>query len=191
MENTAESQIVQFSPESPKGIAALDPSMEGVTIRRDAPIKLYGFTEYFQGFEKVQAVRDLFGDKTRKVLEDLKVEFFSSRWGYMGVSEEDGHLKVSTYHLRNGDERELYLDVIHELVHVRQYMDGKEFFPEGIKYPDLPTEIEAYQVTIGEARRIGMKEEEILEYLRVPWMDDEDYEKLLVNLGIRIVASSD
>lgn len=165
--------------------------MLGVTIRRDAPIKLHRFVDYFQGFEKVRAVRDRFGSQTETVLEDLKVEFFSSRFGFMGVSEEDGHLIVSTHYLRNGEERELYLDVIHELVHVRQFLDGRKFFPEDIDYPDRPTEIEAYKVAVEEARRIGMKEEEILEYLKVPWMDDDDYTKLLENLGMKIVTGSD
>ncbi len=165
--------------------------MQGVAIRRDAPIRLYKFTEYFRGFDGVQVVRDLFGDATEKVLNDLSVEFYSSRWGYMGVSEEDGHLMVSTYYLRNGDERELYLDVIHELVHVKQYLDGRKFFPEGIDYPDLPTEIEAYGIAVREARRIGLMEEEILEYLRVPWMDEEDYQRLLTNLGMEVASTSD
>jgi hypothetical protein len=161
-----------------------------VTIRRDAPIKLHKFTDFFKGFEEVEVVRRLFGDRTAEVLGDLKVEFYSSRWGYMGVSEEDGHILVSAYYLRNGDERELYLDIIHELVHVKQYLEGREFFPEGIDYPDLPTEIEAYRAAVEEARRIGMTEEEILEYLRVPWMDEKEYARLLRNLGIQVHKGS-
>jgi hypothetical protein len=41
------------------------------------------FSDYFRGFEKVEAVRRIFGDKTEQVLRDLKVEF---TWagGYMG-----------------------------------------------------------------------------------------------------------
>lgn len=158
--------------------------MQGITIRREAPIKLHRFLDYFRGFEKVQAVRDQFGDQTEDVLRGLMVEFFSSRWGYMGVSEEDGHLMVSTHYLRTGAERDIYLDVIHELVHLRQFMEGKPFFPEGIEYADLPTEIEAYRVAVEEAGRIKMSQEEILEYLRVPWMDEEEYKRLLSNLDL-------
>jgi hypothetical protein len=165
--------------------------MHGVTIHRDAPVKLYDFTDYFQGFEGVEAVRKLFGDETEEVLKNLKVEFYSSRWGYMGVNEEDGHILVSAHYLRHGEERDLYLDVIHELVHVKQYLDGKEFFPKGVEYPDLPTEIEAYTVAVEEARRLGMTEDEILEYLRVSWMDEERYARLLLNLGLRAEAGSD
>lgn len=158
--------------------------MEGVTIRRDAPIELHRFLDYFQGFENVAAVRANWGERTEAVLKDLRVEFFTMRFAYMGVSEEDGHLMVSTHYLQHGEERDIYLDVVHELVHVRQFMEGKEFFPEGIEYADLPTEIEAYQVAVAEARRLGMDDEEIREYLRVPWMDDEAHGRLLTNLGI-------
>ena len=53
--------------------------MYNVTIIRDATVKLYRFTNYFKGFEKVEAVRKIFGENTERVLRDLKVEFFSSR----------------------------------------------------------------------------------------------------------------
>src|SRR5213593_2375124 len=55
----------------------------------------------------------------------------------MGVSDEDGHLVVSTHYLRTGKRRDIYLDVIHELVHVRQFREGKELFPEGFEYPRI------------------------------------------------------
>lgn len=171
--------------------AAIEPIMEGVTIRRDAPIMLHSFTDYFKGFEGVKAVRDRFGDETENVLKNLKVEFFSSRFGFMGVSEDDGHLMVSTHYLKHGEEREIYLDIVHELVHVKQFREGKKFFPEGIEYPDLPTEIEAYTIAVAEARRIGLTEEEILEYLRVPWMDDEAHARLLNNIGMKVVPGSE
>ncbi len=165
--------------------------MEGVTIRRDAPIKLHRFTDYFRGFERVKSVRDHFGDETEEVLRNLRVEFFSSRFGFMGVSEDDGHLMVSTHYLKHGEEREIYLDIIHELVHVKQFREGRKFFPEGIEYQDLPTEIEAYIIAVAEARRIGLTEDEILEYLRVPWMDDEAYAKLLQNIGLKVDPGSE
>jgi hypothetical protein len=33
------------------------------------------FMDYFKGFEKSQAVRGIFGDRTDEVLKNLKVEF--------------------------------------------------------------------------------------------------------------------
>ena len=74
-----------------------------VQIPSEVPIATHSFSEYFKGFEKIPAVRDIFGPETGKVLSELRVEFFSSKFGYMGVSDEDGHLIVSAYYLRNGE----------------------------------------------------------------------------------------
>ena len=147
--------------------------MFNVKIRRDVRIRLRKFMDYFVGFDKVGAVRDLFGDDTEKVLRNLKVEFRSGR-GYMGVSGEDGHLRVSARYMREGAERDIYLDVIHELVHVKQFMNGIELRDRRFRYVNQPTEIEAYSYTVKEARRIGMTEKEIYEYLRMDYMSEED-----------------
>ena len=104
----------------------------------------------------------------------------------MGVSDQDGHMMVSAYYLRNGGERDLYLDVIHELVHVKQFMDGRELFEHRWEYVDRPTEVEAYQHTVKEARRIGMSDEQIYEYLKTEWMSEEDLHRLANVVGVKI-----
>lgn len=160
--------------------------MFGVEINRDVKINLHRFTGHFKGFEKVEAVREIFGEETEKVLDNLKVEFYSSRRGYMGVSDQDGHMMISVYYLRNGNERDLYLDVIHELIHVKQFLDGKELFENRWEYVDRPTEIEAFQHAVNEARRIGMSDAEIYEYLKTEWMSQEDLQKLAKSVGVTI-----
>ena len=90
----------------------------GVNIIRNATVTLYKFTEFFQGFEKVEQVRELFQEDTEKVLNKLDIEFFSSKSGYMGVSDDDGHIRISYHYLKTGDERSIYLDIIHEFCHV-------------------------------------------------------------------------
>ena len=162
--------------------------MPDIEIPRSAEVALSRFTDHFKGFEKVEAVRRLFGEKTAEVLRNLKVEFFSSRWGYMGVSDDDGHLMVSTYYLKHGNAKEIYLDLIHELVHVKQFMDGEELFDDSFEYVDRPTEIEAYGLTIEEARRIGMSDKEIYNYLKVYWMSDAEVSKLAEKLGVNLPA---
>jgi hypothetical protein len=154
-----------------------------VLIRRDAEIPLQRFTDHFKGFERVEAVRELFGDQTKKVLKNLKVEF-SSRRGYMGVSSLDGHLIVSTRYLRNGDARDIYLDVIHELVHVKQFRNGIELHDRRFNYSNRPTEVEAYAHTVREARKIGMSEERIYEYLQTEWMSEEEVNQLADAVGV-------
>ena len=143
------------------------------------------FMDHFKGFEQGDAVRGIFGPNPRAVLRSLKVEFFSSKWGYMGVSDEDGHLVVSTHYLRTGNRRDIYLDVVHELVHVRQFREGRQLFPKGFNYPDAPTEIEAYRSCIAEGRRLGMTDPELFRYLKVEWMDDSDVRKLARNVGVK------
>jgi len=161
----------------------------GVTLPGRVALEYRRFTDYFRGFDKVAAVREIFGPRTAQILRSTKVEFFSSRWGYMGVSDEDGHLLVSTHYLRTGAPRDIYLDVIHELVHVRQFRDGRKLFPRGFEYPDSPTEIEAYKHCIAEGRRLGMTDRQILEYLKVFWMDKAELRRLARNVGLKVPRS--
>ena len=143
------------------------------------------FADYFKGFDKVEAVRGIFGVKTDEVLRNLKVEFMGL-FGYMGVDNSDGHLLVNVRYLKEGDKTDVYLDVIHELCHVKQYMDGKELFDGRYEYVDRPTEVEAYRYTVKEARRLGLGDERILQYLKTEWMSDEDLKRLAGHVGIEL-----
>lgn len=162
-----------------------EPRLPDVQINREAKVNLYPFNDYFVGFENVPVVRKLFGDKTDQVLRNLKVEFYSARFGYMAVSDEDGHLLISAYHLRTADSAIIYLDVVHELHHVKQFMDGKELFLNDFEYVDSPIEIEAYVGTVDEARRIGFSDDEIIEYLKIEWITDEQMQRLVERMGLR------
>jgi hypothetical protein len=156
-----------------------------VDIVRSVKIQTYPFTDYFKGFEKVDAVRRIFGEKTFDVLGSLRVEFVSSRWAYMGVSDADGHLVVGANYLKNGDIVDIYLDVIHELVHVRQFMEGKKLFEERYNYVERPTEVEAYRHVVEEARRLGLSDKRICLYLKTEWMSDEDFKRLATALNVK------
>jgi hypothetical protein len=146
------------------------------------------FTDYFKGFEKVEAVKAIFGAQTETVLKNLKIEFI--RFGYMGVDAKDGHLMVNESYLRKGDRTDLYLDVVHELCHVKQWMEGKELFDERYDYVDRPTEIYAYRYTVQEAKRLGLSEEKILVYLKTEWMNNADLQRLVKNMGVDLKAAN-
>lgn len=161
-------------------------ALPDVQIPREVPTTKYRFMDYFKRFENVPAVREIFGEMTKKVLESLQVEFFSSRFGFMGVSDEDGHLLISSFCLKDGNLRDLYLDVIHELVHVRQFEEGKELFDESVEYVDRPTEVEAYKQAVAEARRLGMTDDEMVEYLKVTWLDEDDIRRLAKNVDVNV-----
>ena len=155
-----------------------------VEIIRNVKVKMYPFKDYFKGFEKVDVVKKVFGEKTDDVLDNLKVEFIG-RQGYMGVSNTDGHLIISAQYMDNGDIMDIYLDVIHELTHVKQFMDGKELFDNHYSYVERPTEIEAYRNAVGEARRLGLSDERICNYLQPDWITDEDLLVLAKALNVK------
>jgi len=144
------------------------------------------FTDYFKGFDKVDAVRRIFGERTEEVLSNLRVEF-NGRRGYMGVSDIDGHLMISAYYLNEGDMTDIYLDIIHELVHVRQFIDGKELFDGRYNYIERPTEVEAFQHAVEEARNLGLSDERICDYLKTEWMSDDDLKRLTEILHVRYI----
>jgi hypothetical protein len=135
------------------------------------------FAEYFKDFDKVEAVRGILGEKTTEILSHLKVEL-SWLGGYMYVDGADGHLVISKGYLNTGNKTDIYLDLIHELCHVKQFMDGRELFDGRYSYVDRPTEIEAYRYTVQEARRLGLAEERICHYLRTEWMSENDFKRL-------------
>lgn len=165
------------------GFAAIDSRLK-VEIVRNVPVTTHPFTDYFKGFEKVEAVRKIFGDKTEEVLRNLRVEF-GGRGGYMGVSDVDGHLLISVHYMKEGDIVDIYLDVIHELVHVRQFMEGKKLFDDNFSYVRRPTEVEAYQLAVKEAKKLGLSDERICEYLKTEWMSSKDLERLAEAVNVK------
>ena len=142
------------------------------------------FMEYFKGFEKNVAVRGIFEEKTDEVLENLKVDFI---WfGYMGVDDNNGHLIVNKRYLNSGTKEDIYLDVIHELCHVKQHMEGRELFDPRYDYVDRPTEIEAYRYSVEEAKFIGLNTEEIRLYLKTEMMSTDALDRLIRNMGVSL-----
>jgi len=143
--------------------------------RKTPPLEQLPFEDYFKGFEKVEAVRSVFGEKTDAVLANLKVEFISPRFMYMGIRDEDGSIIIGTYHLRHSDFRTLYLDIVHELFHVKQWQEDRKYFEEEHQkfmgnrslYYSSPIEVPAYKHTVREAERIGMSRDEIVEHLKM------------------------
>lgn len=139
------------------------------------PPALQPFTDYFVGFEKVAAVRKVFGEETSEVLSRLKIGFISNRRMYMGIRDHDGNVAVGTYHLRHSTTRVLYLDIVHELFHIKQWMRDKEWFTrehekfmgDAKLYYSSPLELPAYEHTVREAERLGMSRDEIVEYLKM------------------------
>lgn len=155
-----------------------------IKINREIPEGTFKFKQVFSGFEQVETVRKIFGDNTERVLDNLYVIIEESR-GYLYVDDTLGAIVVNKDYLKKGRDEYLYLDVIHELVHIKQFMDGKELFDTNYSYVDRPTEIEAYRITVQEAKRIGLSEKQIADYLKVEWISEEDWKRLMKNSGLK------
>ena len=156
----------------------------GVIINRDVPIGSLPFMEVFGGFEKVAAVKSIFGSGTERVLSALRVDVEDGR-GYMRINDKRGSVVVSAKYLKEGEETHLYLDIVHELVHIRQHMEGKELWDRRFAYVDRPTELEAYRIVLDEARRLRLGDRDIIKYLKVDWVTEEEFGRFLRTLGVK------
>ncbi len=156
-----------------------------VAVNRKLKVGKHGILDVFPGLDRSQAFISLFPDGLREeVLRDCKIDIVPEDM-YMYIDDDAGNIVAGLGYIRDGEERILYLDVLHELTHIRQWHDGKELWDRRYNYVDRPTEVGAYQVAVEEARRLGMTEREIAEYLRVEWTSREEHERLCKHLGVR------
>jgi GNAT superfamily N-acetyltransferase len=51
-------------------------------------------------------------------------------------------------------------------------------FDSRYSYVERPMEVEAYRYTVQEAKRIGLSDERICQYLRTEWINDSDFNRL-------------
>ena len=160
--------------------------MQSFRVNRDLQEGRYKLRDVFLGLEDVDPLKKTVGHPSvlKKMIDSSRVTIAPDTQ-YMYVNDDDGSLVVGLEYLRTADTRYLYLDIIHELVHVKQYLDGKALFDESYNYVDRPTEIEAYQCAVEEGRKIGMDDAAIAEYLYVEWVTRKEYARLLRTLGVR------
>ena len=156
-----------------------------VRVNRKVKAGKHAILNVFLGLDRSQAFRAIFPDGMREeVLRDCQIDVVPEDM-YMYIDDKAGNVVAGLGYLREGHEKILYLDVLHELTHVRQWHDGKELWDRRYNYVDRPTEIEAYEVAVEEARRLGMTDREIADYLRVEWTSREEHERLCKHLGVR------
>jgi hypothetical protein len=156
-----------------------------IRINRQVDIGEYHITDIFPGLENNPIFLEVFKDKDEisEVFEDTKIKIIE-RQTYMFVDNDNGAISIGIGHLKTSTETVLYLDIIHELVHVRQHREGLDLYDRSVAYVDRPTEIEAYVLTIEEARRIGLNDKEILDYLEVEWITPEEHIRLAKRLNV-------
>jgi hypothetical protein len=160
--------------------------LNSFNVHRGLPAGRYKLSEIFSGLEEARPLKKFIRNRSllRRLLKDTDVTLTEDGTHYMHVNAQDGSLVIGLEYLNDADERYLYLDIIHELIHLKQHSDGRKLFDEEYDYADRPTEIEAYRYTVDEGRRLGMTEEEITEYLYVEWMTQKEFVRMLKTLGV-------
>jgi hypothetical protein len=161
--------------------------VRGFRVRRSAREGEYKLMEVFNGLESSSSLPKVFGSKTEmsKILRHLKLRVEGTDSG-LWLDRDTGTICVGRRHLATAKPDFLYLDVIHVLVHVRQFLEGRELYDQAFEYVERPTELEAYRYTVAEARRVGLREEEILKYLRMDAADDSELGKLMEKIGVKV-----
>ena len=137
---------------------------------------VYKLNDVFTGLETSIVLKSVFGDSLKHVLSSTRVEINHSNWM---IWVNDGTISVNIDYLSKCDKATLYLDIVHELIHVKQFRSGLNLFDDRFGYVDSPTEIEAYKLTVNEARNIGLSCNKIKEYLRVDWITEDEHKRLI------------
>jgi hypothetical protein len=139
-------------------------------------------------------------EKTRTIAEGTSIQIVpDATWMYVAprvpppFAEEVGwkpHVSqtdcivVGRKHLAESPSITLYMDIYHEFFHILQRDAGRELWDENIPYVDSPTELEAYRFSIAQARRLGVPDAFLRQYLEVEWVSRTDHHRLLRNLGV-------
>jgi len=160
--------------------------VRGFRVTRQVSIGEHRLSDVFMGLENSSTLLRVFGAKADilQISRHLKLKVEGFDWG-LWLDRDTGTVCISRRYLQSARLNFLYLDVVHVLVHVKQFFEGRELYDQAFEYVDRPTELEAYRYTIQEARRMGMDEDEILRYLRVDSVDDSELGKLMEKIGVR------
>ncbi len=100
------------------------------------------------------------------------------------VSPEANCIVIGVEHLRESPAMTLFMDIYHELCHVRQRQAGANLFDGKVSYVQRWTEIEAYRFVVVEARRLGVSDEFLRDYLKVEWISGAEHRELLTSLDV-------
>jgi hypothetical protein len=171
--------------------------------QRDTPAGRFPLLEVFAGLERTFPFRKYPGDDaaTLRIARKTWAHIVDGPgWMYVApvrtppevraagfrmVESTEDEIVVARAHLVNSPSMELYLDVIHEFLHILQRRQGRALWL-GLKVPyvDRPTEVEAYAFSIVEARRLGVPDAYLRRYLRVTWVTPSESNRLLRNVGV-------
>ncbi len=107
--------------------------------------------------------------------------------GYEMLTSGEEEIVIARTHLTESPLIDVYLDVLHEFLHLIQRKEGRNLWPGlSVAYVDRPTELEAYAFSVAEARRLGLSDAYLRKYLEVFWVTKTEYRRLLRHLGVSL-----
>jgi hypothetical protein len=115
------------------------------------------------------------------LLDSARVRI-KKREGYCFVDITIPAIVLSEEYYLKANPIDLYLDLAHELTHLRQLAEGQNLWDHSLHYVDRPTEIEGYAVAVEEGLRLGMTEADIMHHLSNPWMNESETARLRNNI---------
>jgi hypothetical protein len=156
---------------------------EYARLRRELKAGMHGYLEVFPRADESPGLRLIEPDDRKRaaLLRDAKVHLKAGP-GFAYVDVETPCIVLAMDYFTGGSDLDLYLDMLHELTHIRQHHEGKDLWDERYAYVDRPTEIEGYAMAVAEGRRLGMTDEDVVEHLSNPWMDKEDVDRLVQHI---------
>ncbi len=154
-------------------------------INRQVSPGHYKLPDIFPNIKQIPILMEIFeSDAEIKDVLARTTVIISDKPRYMKVDNDDGSILIGFYHIRHSEAEIVYLDIIHELVHVKQHRQGLNLYDRSKAYVDRQTEIDAYTLTVKEAKRIGLTDKQILDYLNVEWITPEEHLRLAKKLNI-------
>jgi hypothetical protein len=171
--------------------------------QRDTPPGRYPLLTVFAGLERTVPFRKYPGDDARNLaiarntwarvtegpgwmyVAPVRTPPEVRAAGFRMVESRDDEIVVAQSHLAYSPTMDVYLDIVHEFLHILQRRQGRALWlGRKVPYVDRPTEVEAYAFSVAEARRLGVDDAYLRKYLRVTWVKRSEHLRLLRHLGV-------
>jgi len=156
---------------------------EFAQVVRDLPRGMHPYTSLLPRIAESPAVRRIATPTTplEPLLDSARVKIKTGD-GYVYVDVKIPAITLFENYYREGHPVDLYLDLCHELTHLRQLAEGQNLWDHSLHYVDRPTEIEGYAVAVEEGLRLGLAEADIIRHLSNPWLSAEETARLRFNI---------
>ncbi|HTT74299.1 MAG TPA: hypothetical protein VMG99_09205 [Thermoplasmata archaeon] len=175
---------------------------KGFRVVRNIPVGRHPLLAVFPGLDALPPAERLVADpaKRARLFDETCVEVVDQDlWMYVAprempktarrewrpvIAPGSDCIVVGAGHLRDSSALMLFMDIYHELCHVLQRQGGADLWPPGLSYVQRWTEVEAYRFVVEEARRLGVSNEFLRDYLKVEWISDAEHLRLMDELRV-------